>query len=192
MSTPDEPTGDDSPIAENPFENPDLGPGGDRHPAQHQADDPGKEYPTPDPDAESHPSSGVSGPSVPRQPGTGARQPLRRESEEPLTRHDPLIPGEILYGADDLEINAGKAVTTLRVVNTGDRPIQVGSHFHFAEVNGALDFDRKAAWGQHLNILSGGSVRFEPGADIEIELVPIAGERVVRGLRGLCKGKLDV
>ncbi|WP_416232922.1 urease subunit beta [Castellaniella sp.] len=102
-----------------------------------------------------------------------------------------MIPGEILYGPEDLQINAGKAVTTMRVVNAGDRPIQVGSHFHFAEVNAALEFNRKAAWGKHLNILSGGSVRFEPGADIEVQLVPITGERVVRGLRGLCKGNLD-
>jgi urease subunit beta len=77
------------------------------------------------------------------------------------------------------------------VENTADRPIQVGSHFHFAEVNAALQLDRKAAWGLRLNVLSGGSVRFEPGAAAEVELVPIAGRRIVPGLRGLCGGELD-
>ncbi len=82
-------------------------------------------------------------------------------------------------------------VTRLRVVNTADRPVQVGSHFHFAEVNPGLEFDRKAAWGLRLNVLSGGSVRFEPGAVEEVQLVPIAGQRIVAGLRGECAGKLD-
>jgi urease subunit beta len=108
-----------------------------------------------------------------------------------MSERDPMIPGEVLFADGDLEINAGKEVTTLRVRNTGDRPIQVGSHYHFAEVNAALDFDRDAAWGKRLNVLAGGSMRFEPGAEEEVELVPIAGERVVLGLRGLCKGKLD-
>ncbi|HET7268473.1 MAG TPA: urease subunit beta [Oleiagrimonas sp.] len=102
-----------------------------------------------------------------------------------------MIPGEILYGSDDVEINAGLEVTTIRVVNGADRPIQVGSHFHFAEVNAALEFDRAAAWGKRLNVLSGGSVRFEPGAVEEVELVPLRGRRVIRGLRGLCGGNLD-
>ncbi|WP_111720135.1 urease subunit beta [Homoserinimonas sp. OAct 916] len=102
-----------------------------------------------------------------------------------------MIPGEVLYGQDDIEINAGLEVTTLRVVNGADRPIQVGSHFHFAEVNAALEFDRAGAWGQRLNVLSGGSLRFEPGAVEEVELVPIQGKRIVPGLRGLCGGNLD-
>lgn len=97
----------------------------------------------------------------------------------------------MLYGDDPVVINAGKEVTRLRVENTGDRPVQVGSHFHFAEVNAALEFDREAAWGRRLNVLSGGSVRFEPGAVEEVELVPIGGRRIVAGLRGLCGGELD-
>lgn len=103
----------------------------------------------------------------------------------------PIIPGEILYGPGPIVINAGLPVTRLRVVNTADRPVQVGSHFHFAEVNPGLAFDRKAAWGLRLNVLSGGSVRFEPGAVEEVELIPIAGQRIVAGLRGECAGKLD-
>lgn len=97
----------------------------------------------------------------------------------------------MLHGEGPVAINVGQPVTTLRVVNTGDRPIQVGSHFHFAEVNAALDFDREAAWGKRLNVLSGGATRFEPGAVEEVELVPIGGRRVVLGLRGLCGGALD-
>lgn len=102
-----------------------------------------------------------------------------------------IIPGEVLYGSGDLEINAGMEVTTLRVANTGDRPIQVGSHFHFAEVNAALDFDRQTAWGKRLNVLSGSAKRFEPGADERVELVPITGQRLVYGLRNQCGGSLD-
>ena len=88
-------------------------------------------------------------------------------------------------------INAGKDVISLTVTNTADRPVQVGSHYHFAEVNPALEFDRKKAWGRRLNVLSGGSVRFEPGAAEAVELIPIGGERIVAGLRGECGGKLD-
>lgn len=104
---------------------------------------------------------------------------------------EPLIPGQICYGDDPVVINAGKDVITLRVENTADRPIQVGSHYHFAEVNPALQFDRKAAWGRRLNVLSGGSVRFEPGAAEQVELIPIGGQRIVAGLRGECGGNLD-
>jgi urease subunit beta len=103
----------------------------------------------------------------------------------------PLIPGQVLYGDEPVTINAGKDVVKLRVSNTADRPVQVGSHYHFAEVNPALDFDRKAAWGRRLNVLSGGSVRFEPGAVEEVELIPIGGQRIVAGLRGECGGPLD-
>lgn len=159
---------------------------------QHPSDDPGRMY-------ESHPtdgdqptrSSGSSGPSEPRRPGTGERQAPRRRSEERLTEHDPIVPGEILYGPDDVEINAGLEVTAIEVTNGADRPIQVGSHYHFAEVNPALEFDRAAAWGKRLNVLSGGAMRFEPGAVEEVELVPIRGRRVVPGLRGECGGPLD-
>jgi urease subunit beta len=103
----------------------------------------------------------------------------------------PLIPGEVLYGDGPVTINADKDVIKLRVTNTADRPVQVGSHYHFAEVNPGLDFDREAAWGRRLNVLSGGSVRFEPGAVEEVELIPIGGQRIVAGLRGECGGKLD-
>jgi urease subunit beta len=103
----------------------------------------------------------------------------------------PIIPGEVLPGDGPVVINDGAPITTLRVVNTADRPIQVGSHFHFAEVNAGLEFDRDAAWGKRLAVLSGSAVRFEPGAATEVELVPIGGRRIVPGLRGLCGGGLD-
>ena len=103
----------------------------------------------------------------------------------------PLVPGEILYGDGPVVINAGAEAVTVRVENTGDRPIQVGSNYHFAEVNPALEFDRKAAWGRRLNVLSGGSVRFEPGAAETVELIPIRGQRIVAGLRGESAGPLD-
>ncbi len=133
-----------------------------------------------------HPAGGVGSPSPPRRGGTGGYC----TGDQPETDR-PLIPGEVLYGDEPVVINAGMEVVRLRVENTGDRPIQVGSHFHFAEVNAALEFDREAAWGLRLNVLSGGSVRFEPGAVEEVELVPIGGRRIVAGLRGLCGGGLD-
>lgn len=102
-----------------------------------------------------------------------------------------MIPGEVIYGDGPVQINVGLESITLRVENSADRPVQVGSHYHFAEVNPALDFDRKAAWGRRLNILSGGSIRFEPGATEEVELIPIQGQRIVAGLRGECAGELD-
>jgi urease subunit beta len=101
------------------------------------------------------------------------------------------VPGEILYGDETVTINADADVVTLRVENTADRPIQVGSHYHFAEVNPALQLDRQAAWGRRLNVLSGGSMRFEPGAGEEVELIPIRGQRIVAGLRGESGGRLD-
>ena len=129
--------------------------------------------------------------SQPRRPGTGERQapllPDPGDQEADL----PLIPGEVLYADAPVVINAGKEPITLRVSNTGDRPIQVGSHYHFAEANPALEFDRDAAWGRRLNVLAGGSVRFEPGATEEVELIPLGGERIVAGLRGACRGQLD-
>ncbi|CAN5864308.1 urease subunit beta [soil metagenome] len=101
------------------------------------------------------------------------------------------IPGEVLVGSGAIELNAGRPVTTARVSNSGDRPIQVGSHYHFAEANPALKFDRLAAWGQRLNIPAGTAVRFEPGIDRLVELVPFGGQRIIRGLRGECAGPLD-
>lgn len=175
----------------NPFETPGQDPTDTSNP-QHTSDHPGREYPQAESSPEGHTrSSGASAPSEPRRPGTGERQAPRRQSTRKLAKSAPLIPGEILYGAGDIEINAGMEVTALTVVNGSDRPIQVGSHFHFAEVNAALEFDRDAAWGQRLNVLSGGSMRFEPGAVEEVELIPIQGQRIVRGLRGLCGGHLD-
>lgn len=143
-------------------------------------------------DTERHPSSGRNSPSLPRRPGTGERQAERRRylGDDPHA-DEPMIPGEVLYGDDPVIINKGNDVVTLRVENTADRPVQVGSHYHFAEVNPALEFDRKAAWGRRLNVLSGGSMRFEPGAAEQVELIPIAGQRIVAGLRGECGGKLD-
>jgi urease subunit beta len=99
-----------------------------------------------------------------------------------------MTPGEILTDGPELELNPGRAVTTLVVANTGDRPIQVGSHYHFAETNAALHFDRQLARGQRLNIASGTAVRFEPGQQRTVELVPFAGQRQVWGFRGLVNG----
>jgi urease subunit beta len=102
-----------------------------------------------------------------------------------------VIAGEIRYGTGDIEINPGRPTVTLRVENTGDRPVQVGSHLHFAESNEALSFDRRAAWGHRLAVPTGTSVRFEPGVGLEVDLVPLAGERIVYGIRGLARGPLD-
>jgi len=102
-----------------------------------------------------------------------------------------MIPGEIVFGDGDIEINAGRPVLTLTVRNTGDRPVQVGSHYHFAEANPVLDFDRRAAWGHRLAVPAGTAVRFEPGIDRDVDLVPLAGRRVVPGLRGESAGPLD-
>lgn len=103
----------------------------------------------------------------------------------------PLIPGELLPEEGDLELNAGRPVTTLTVANRGDRPVQVGSHFHFHEANGALQFDREAALGQRLDIPAGTAIRFEPGDSREVNLVPFAGARRVVGFNGLINGPLD-
>jgi urease subunit beta len=102
-----------------------------------------------------------------------------------------MIPGEVEYGEGDVEINQTRPVRSLTVVNTGDRPVQVGSHYHFAEANPALDFDRTAGWGHRLAVPAGTSVRFEPGLPREVDLVPLGGHRVVPGLRGESAGPLD-
>jgi urease subunit beta len=94
-----------------------------------------------------------------------------------------MIPGEILPGEGPVVINAGKAARAILVLNTGDRPVQVGSHFHFAQANAALRFDRDAAWGYRLNVPAGTAVRFEPGVEREVSLVPLAGRRRVPGLQ---------
>jgi urease subunit beta len=102
-----------------------------------------------------------------------------------------MIPGEVIPGVEPVELFTGRPVVTLTVVNTGDRPIQVGSHYHFAEANPALAFDRALARGCRLAIPAGTSVRFEPGIELEVTLVPLGGRRVVAGLRGEVAGPLD-
>jgi len=101
-----------------------------------------------------------------------------------------MTPGELIPEPGDHALNPGRRTATVAVQNTGDRPIQVGSHYHFAETNGALQFDRAAARGMRLNIPSGTAVRFEPGQQRTVELVDFAGDRVVHGFRGLVQGKL--
>ena len=101
-----------------------------------------------------------------------------------------MIPGELICAEGEHELNPGRQTLTLRVSNTGDRPIQVGSHYHFAETNGALSFDREAARGMRLNIASGTAVRFEPGQSRNVELVALAGDRRIFGFRGLVNGAL--
>ncbi|MFI6444640.1 urease subunit beta [Kitasatospora sp. NPDC050543] len=102
-----------------------------------------------------------------------------------------MTPGEVLLGDGDVALNAGLPVTRLVAVNAADRPVQVGSHYHFAESNPGLEFDRAAAHGLRLNIPAGTAVRFEPGIPIQIELIPIGGRREVAGLRGETGGPLD-
>ena len=101
-----------------------------------------------------------------------------------------MIPGEIITAPGDIEINAGRQAVTITVANTGDRPIQVGSHYHFAETNGALQFDRAAARGHRLDIPAGTAVRFEPGQTREVRLIAFAGKREVYGFRQQVMGKL--
>ncbi len=107
-----------------------------------------------------------------------------------VTRADTMIPGEIETAAGEIELNAGLERTVLEVANTGDRPIQVGSHYHFAETNPALLFDRAAARGKRLDIPAGTAVRFEPGQTREITLVAFRGKRIVIGFRGAVDGVL--
>jgi len=102
-----------------------------------------------------------------------------------------MIPGELLTEPGEIEINAGRPVVTLAVANAGDRPIQVGSHYHFFETNMALEFDRAQSRGHRLNIPSGTAVRFEPGQTRTVELVPFAGERRVYGFQGKVMGSLE-
>ncbi len=102
-----------------------------------------------------------------------------------------MIPGEILVAEGDIELNAGRPVCTLEVANTGDRPIQVGSHYHFAETNPALEFDRAAARGMRLDIPAGTAVRFEPGQSRTVTLVAYAGARTVYGFNAQVMGPLD-
>lgn len=102
-----------------------------------------------------------------------------------------MIPGEIILGEGPITINSGAVARAVRVTNTGDRPIQVGSHYHFAESNPFLSFDREHAWGCRLSIPAGTSVRFEPGIARDVELIELTGDRIVLGLRGVAAGPLQ-
>jgi urease subunit beta len=102
-----------------------------------------------------------------------------------------MIPGELFIQDGEIELNAGRKTVTLSVANTGDRPIQVGSHFHFFEVNRALEFDRGAAFGTHLDIPSSTAIRFEPGDERTVRVVPFGGARHVYGFNNLVDGAID-
>lgn len=102
-----------------------------------------------------------------------------------------MIPGEILPAAGEIELNSGRPAITLEVSNTGDRPIQVGSHYHFAETNAALAFDRARAHGCRLDIPAGTAVRFEPGQSRKVQLIPVSGARRIYGFNGVVMGELD-
>ncbi len=102
-----------------------------------------------------------------------------------------MIPGELIIDDGEIELNAERPITTILVANSGDRPIQVGSHFHFYEVNRFLIFDREAVRGMRLNIPAGTAVRFEPGDQREVTVVPVAGSREIYGFNGLVNGHLD-
>jgi urease subunit beta len=115
----------------------------------------------------------------------------KRKPVATFTTHHVMIPGEYLFDGDPIELNAGRPTAALRVNNTGDRPVQVGSHYHFFEVNRALVFDRAAAYGQRLDIPAGTAVRFEPGEIKTVQLIPLGGERRVYGGSALVMGSLD-
>jgi urease subunit beta len=112
------------------------------------------------------------------------------EGADPI-RDEPVIPGEVLTVDGEIVLNAARETTTVTAENTGDRPIQVGSHYHFAATNPALSFDRSAAWGYRLDIPAGTSVRFEPGISRTLTLVALGGHRLVPGLRAEWAGALD-
>ncbi len=101
-----------------------------------------------------------------------------------------MIPGEVIVAEGQIELNKGRAQVVVMVANTGDRPVQVGSHYHFAETNPALEFDRVATRGMRLDIAAGTAVRFEPGQRREVKLIPLAGERMVYGFNGKVMGGL--
>jgi len=102
-----------------------------------------------------------------------------------------LVPGEVVTGDGPVTLNEGRETAEVTVGNTGDRPVQVGSHFHFFEANAALEFDREAAFGMRLNIPAGTAVRFEPGDEQTVELVDIGGKRVAHGMNGMVNGSVD-
>lgn len=102
-----------------------------------------------------------------------------------------MVPGEYIFDGEDIELNANRPVVTIKVNNTGDRPVQVGAHYHFFEANKALVFDRTKAYGMRLDLPSGTAVRLEPGEVKEVNLIPYSGRRVVYGFNGLVMGRLD-
>jgi urease subunit gamma/beta len=110
---------------------------------------------------------------------------------QPIPHPDGQVPGEVLLADEPIEANVGRATVEVTVRHTGDRPVQIGSHYHFFEVNPALDFDRPAARGYRLNIPAGTAVRFEPGEERTVELVAFGGSREVHGFRGQVNGPLD-
>lgn len=130
-----------------------------------------------------------SGKKVPLGSGKGGAIAITHPGADSSAK--PGTPGEILYGDGPVPINTGREVVTVTVVNTADRPVSVGSHYHFAEANPALEFDRGAAWGRRQNIMAGGMTRFDPGVAQEVELVPFAGRRIAAGFRGTCQGPVD-
>ncbi len=138
-----------------------------------------------------HPIAAETGNYALAMYGSFLLPPNRKQALE--QRAEPLagIPGEILTAAGEIEINSGRQSTTLKVINRGDRPIQVGSHYHFVETNRALEFDRTQAYGLRLNIPAGTAVRFEPGESKTVKLVPIAGKRVIRGGNNLADGPVS-
>jgi urease beta subunit len=103
-----------------------------------------------------------------------------------------MIPGEYFLAEDDIECNAGRSTATVQVVNTGDRPVQVGSHFHFFEVNRQLEFERQKAFGKRLNIAAGTAVRFEPGEEKEVVLVSFGGNQIIAGFNNLVDGEVNM
>lgn len=116
-------------------------------------------------------------------------EPLRSGKEKPIANY--RIPGEIITPEGDIELNVGRVRAKVKAINTGDRPIQIGSHFHFFEVNRALQFERAVAYGMHLDIPAGTAVRFEPGDEKTVELVAFGGTREIFGLNSLVDGALD-
>jgi urease subunit gamma/beta len=115
-------------------------------------------------------------------------EPIRQGKKKPPK--DAVAPGEIIAAKGEIEINAGRRRITLKILNTGDRPVQVGSHYHFFETNRALDFDRSGAFGMHLDIAAGTAVRFEPGEAKEVTLVGFGGTGEIQGLNGLTNGSV--
>ena len=113
----------------------------------------------------------------------------RRECSDTMT--EGIVPGEVITEEGTVSLNKGRETAEITVGNTGDRPVQVGSHFHFFEANAALSFDREAAFGKRLNIPAGTAVRFEPGDEQTVELVDIGGKRVAHGMNGMVNGSVD-